>query len=179
MYRRVKARGPPYGQRGRRSSSTVEVEVYSCTVVDHISWAAARAGPCKHVGSPMGRLDVVVVVAIVHTPYLMGRGPDRPMKTRGRLHGQGGAVHIEPIYHGPRPGPAHQISGWWAAARPGPSILQMMGGRARPSTFSKFHGPARPAHHFFKILGPARPGPSHFCKYSAGLGPLAHDKSWY
>ena len=53
----------------------------------------------------------------------------------------------------PRPGPAHQISVCWAAARPGHHIFEV----SRPG----------PAHQFFKSLGPVRPGLT------------AHDKSWY
>ena len=34
-------------------------------VVHHISWATARAGPSKHVGGLMGKVDVVVVVVVV------------------------------------------------------------------------------------------------------------------
>ena len=67
------------------------------------------------------------------TPHLMGGGPGRPVKTHGPPHGPGGAARIEPTSHGPWPGPAHQISRGWAAARPGPSIFQGMGrGPARP-----------------------------------------------
>ena len=73
-----------------------------------------------------------------------------------------------------RPGPAHQLILWGAAARPGPSNFQRMGrGPARPINFSEDWprpGPAHhtvkhlrpgPAHHFFESLGPARPGPTH------------------
>ena len=77
----------------------------------------------------------------------------------------------------PRPGPAHQISVCWAAARPGHHIFEVSRpGPARPSYFRRFTarpGPARsinfsnftarpgPAHYIFKILGPAMtsPGP--------------------
>ena len=124
-------------------------------------------------------------------PHLMGYGPGRPVKTCRPPHGPGGAAHIEPTSHGPRPGPAHQISRGWTAARPGPSKFQRMGrGPAQPIRFSNFHGPARPgpsdfqksrpgpAHHISKRLGPARPGPSQF---SDRPGPArsrqtAHDK---
>ena len=115
----------------------------------------------------------------------MGSGPGRPVKPHGPPHGPGGAAHVEPTSHGPRPGPAYQISRGWAAARPGPSNFQRMGrgpaqpikfqrmgrGPTQPITFSNFHGPARPgpsnfqksrpgpAHHIFKSFGSARPGP--------------------
>ena len=56
---RVKARGPPHGQRVRRTSSTVVV--YSSTVLHRTPWAAARAGLSKHVDRVMGGMDVVVV----------------------------------------------------------------------------------------------------------------------
>ena len=86
----------------------------------------------------------------------MHRCPDRPVKTRGPPHGQGGAAHIEPTSHGPRPGLAHHI---FEVSRPWP---------ARPINFSKFSDRPGPAHHIFEILvpahrnfqiGPARPGP--------------------
>ena len=106
------------------------------------------------------------------TPHLMGSGAVRPVKTHGPPHGPGGAAHIERTSHGPRPGPAHQFSRGWAAARPGPSNFQRVGrGPTQPITFSNFHGPARPgpsnfqksrpgpAHHIFKSFGSARPGP--------------------
>ena len=104
----------------------------------------------------------------------MGRGPDRPVKTRGSLHGQGRAAHIEPTSHGPRPitfrddgprpGPPRPINFLDDGPRPGP---------VRHVTFLKFHGPARPIN-FSKFStrpgrsyfqntrpGPARPGPGH------------------
>ena len=101
------------------------------------------------------------------TPHLMGSGPGRPVKN----HGPGGAAHIEPTSHGPRPGPAHQIFRGWAAARPSSSKFQRMGrGPTQPITFPNFHGPARPGpsnllrsrpgparpDHIFKRLGPAQ-----------------------
>ena len=41
-------------------------KVVVVAVVHHISWATTRAGPSKHVGGPMGTVDVAVVVAVVH-----------------------------------------------------------------------------------------------------------------
>ena len=88
------------------------------------------------------------------TPHLMGSGPGRPVKTYRPPHGPGGAAHIEPTSHGPRPGPAYQISRGWAATRPGPSIFQFFTARPGPSDFQKSR--PGPAHHIFKSLGPAR-----------------------
>ena len=110
------------------------------------------------------------------TPHFMGRGPSRPGKTRGPPHGLGRAAHIKPTSHGQRPGPAHQISSRWAAARLGPSNFHMMGrGPARPIKFSddgprpglhhqiSHDGPQPgPAHQIFRTLGPAQPGPPNF-----------------
>ena len=81
------------------------------------------------------------------------------------------------LYDGPRPGQAHQISIWWAAARPGSSSF---GGcaAARPGPAHQLFGgwpPAGPAHNYWKTFtarfGPARsiflssvsawPGPTH------------------
>ena len=104
---------------------------------------------------------------------LIGRGPDQLLKTRGPLHGQGGAAHIlrstayissaaarpDPsnfwmtgrgpagpsVFRKMGHGPAHQIYGCWAAAGSG------------PSRFRKFRGPAWPMN-VSKIVGPARPG---------------------
>ena len=114
----------------------------------------------------------------------MGSGPGRPVKTHGPPHGPGGATHIEPTSHGPRPGPAHQISRGWAAAQPGPSNFQRLGrGPARPIEISEDGprpGPAHnifknsrsgPDHHFFKSLGTARPGPSQAHETRALYGP--------
>ena len=105
----------------------------------------------------------------------MGHGPDRPAKTRGPPHGQGGVAHIEPTSRGPRPGPAHQIFRGWAAARPGPSQFQRIGrGPTQPITFASFYGSARPGPIiFFKRLGPARPGPSRTPKSLPG--PARHN----
>ena len=96
-----------------------------------------------------GAPQKLVVVCRSRAPHLMGHGPGRPIKTRGRSndgrrnnsssstlhligrgpgrpvekhwppHGSGGAADIEPTSHGPRPGPAHQISRGWATARRG------------------------------------------------------------
>ena len=96
----------------------------------------------------------------------MGSGPGRPVKTHGPRHGPGGAALTEPASNGPRPGPAHQISRGWAAARPMP--------RPDPAiTFSRVHGPAR--------LGPlkfqkSRPGPSQFQQLRPGPARPGPDK---
>ena len=120
----------------------------------------------------------------------MDRGQDRPMKTRGPPHGQSGAAHTEPTSHGPRPGPAHQITGRWAAARsgrsifqmmsrlalPGPSYLRVLGrGPARPITFSKFYGPIRSGPSFSQNSRPGPVRPITFSKYSARSGPAHHN----
>ena len=89
-------------------------KVQVVAVVLHISWATARPSPLKHVGGLTGTVDVGVVVAVVHhitwaavragpskhigrlmgrsssTSHLMGHGPGRPVKARGRPHGHGG-----------------------------------------------------------------------------------------
>ena len=104
-------------------------------VLNHISWAAIRAGPSKHMRRLMGRAK-----RPIQSPHILGRGPARPIKLSE---------------DGPRPGPGHQNFIGWAAARPRPSHFQ---------TFTARSGPARPgpAHQIFKSLGPARPGTSHF-----------------
>ena len=141
-------------------------------VVHHISWATTRASPSKHVGGLMGKVDVVVVVAVVHhISWAAVRAG--PLKHMDRLMGRVERPMLsEPTSHGPRPGPAHQISRGWAAARPGPSKFQRMGhGPARPITFSIFHGPARPGP---SIFPKSRPGPARaitFSKVSTRSGP--------
>ena len=73
MSRRVKARGPPHGQGGRRrrSTTTVEAVVYGSTVVP-------------------GTV----------TPPLMGRDPARPVKTRRPSHGHVVVlVVVSVVYH--------------------------------------------------------------------------------
>ena len=60
-------------------------------------------------------------------------------------------------YDGPRPGPAHQTILWWAAARPGPKILQNMGrGSARPIRCWEDGPRPGPAHHIFQNSRPGR-----------------------
>ena len=53
-------------------------------VVNHISWATARAGPSKRVGGLMGTVDVVLVAAAVyHISWAAVRaGPSRYMGRR-------------------------------------------------------------------------------------------------
>ena len=122
------------------------------------------------------------------TPHLMGSSPGRPIKTHGPPHEPGGAAHIEPTSHGPRPGPAHQISRGWAAARPDPSWAGWSGPyrahisraapRPGPSNFERMgRGLARSiktsedwpqpdlAHHISNF---SRPGPSNFQKSRPG-----------
>ena len=53
-------------------------------VVNHISWATARAGPSKRVGGLMGTVDVVLVAAAVyHISWAAVRAG--PSKHTGRL----------------------------------------------------------------------------------------------
>ena len=74
--------------------------------------------------------------------------------------------------HGPRPGPAHQIFIWWAAARPSPSNFQSMGrGPARPINFSEDGPWPGPTHHIFKFSRPGPARPITFSKISARPGP--------
>ena len=78
----------------------------------------------------------------------MGRGPDRPVKTRRQPHGLGRAARMKPTSHGPRPG-------------------DLMGsGPARPFKFVKTHGPTQSDPSNFDTLDPAPPRPSHvrFCR---------------
>ena len=99
----------------------------------------------------------------------MGSAPGRPVKTHGPLRGPGGAAHIEPTSHGPRPGPAHPISSRWAAALPSPSNFQSMGrGPAQPMKIAEDGPRPGPAHHIFNS---SRPGP-------ARPRQTAHDQPW-
>ena len=93
----------------------------------------------------------------------MGSGPGRPVKTHGPPHGHGGAAHIEPTSHGPRPGPAHHIFNF---SRPGP---------ARPINFSIFHGPARPGPSIFQKSRPGPARPITFSEVLARPGPARHN----
>ena len=115
------------------------------------------ARPVKHGGGLMGTVDVVVVVVVVvhHTSWAAVRAG--PIKTHGPPHGPGGTAHIEPNSHGSRPGPAHQVSRRWSAARPAPSNFQRMGCGSAPRR--------GPAHHIFKC---SRPGPA---RHSFQIGP--------
>ena len=113
------------------------------------------------------------------TPHLMGSGPGRPVKTYRPPHGPGGAAHIEPTSHGPRPGPVHQISRGWAAARPGPSNFQSMGcGPARPIKMSEDGPRPDPAHHIFKSSWPGPARPIRFSNVSARPGPAQTNGPW-
>ena len=79
----------------------------------------------------------------------MGRSPARLIHFKVfRLWAA--AQPIEFLDAGLRPGPAYRI---FEISRPGP---------ARSIIFSKFSTRPGRAHHMFKILGPARPGPSQF-----------------
>ena len=112
----------------------------------------------------------------------MGHGSGRPVKTRGRPYGPGGAARIEATSHGLRPGSAHQSPREWAAARLEPSKFQRMGrGPARPLEIAedeprpdpvhhifKLSQPG-PAHHIFKSLGPTWPGPDKWPMTSPGF----------
>ena len=127
--------------------------------VHHISWATARAGPSKHVGGLMGTVDVVVVVIVAvahHVSWAAVRAGSS--KHMDRLMGRAERpIRIEPTSHGPRPGPAHQISRGWAAARPSPSYFQLFPARPGPSRFQKSRpGPTQPV----TIFRSVRPGPA-------------------
>ena len=108
------------------------------------------------------------------TPHLMGHGPGRPVKTRGRSHrhvgGRSCSSSSAPNLMGSAPGRASEhvclaerhiwvtyradIS--WAAVRPGASNFERMGrGPARPTSFSKVS--PRPGPSPFSD----RPGPAH------------------
>ena len=108
-------------------------------VVHHISWAAVRAGPSKHMGRLMGRAERPYRAHISWAAARpgpsnferMGRGPTQPITFL--------------IFHGP--------------ARPGPPIFSKISTRpARPIIFSKVLARPGRARHNFQI-GPARPGP--------------------
>ena len=51
-------------------------------------------------GTPHGQ-DLSRISCSSSTPHLIGRGLDRPVKTRGPSRGQGGAARKEPTFHGP------------------------------------------------------------------------------
>ena len=65
-------------------------KVVVVAVVNHISWATARAGPSEHVGCLMGTVDVVVVVVVVAVIHHMSWAEVRtgPSKHMGRLMGR-------------------------------------------------------------------------------------------
>ena len=114
------------------------------------------------------------------TPRLMGHGPGRPVRTRGRPHGHGrrrsssssstphllGSGPGRPIKrHGPPHGPggAADIEPTSHGLRPGPAHPISKGWAAARPGLSKFQrmgrGPTQPI--TFSIFhGPARPGPS-------------------
>ena len=188
---RVNPRGPPHGQGGRRSgsssSSSVEVVAYGSTVVPgtvtpHLM-SRDPGRPVKTRGPSHGQGGCCSSSSSC-IPQVMGRDPGRTLKTRRPPHGLCLAAHRGHTSHGPRPGPVHQvrddglrpglahpfksfrtmgrgpahrISGCRAAARPVPSHLRSF--TARPG----------PVHHFFKVLGAARPGLSHFQNTRPGL----------
>ena len=63
-------------------------QVVVVSVVHHISWATARAGPSKHVGGLMGTVDVVVVVVAVILHISWSAVPAGRSKRTGRLMGR-------------------------------------------------------------------------------------------
>ena len=99
----------------------------------------------------------------------MGSGPGRPVKTHGAPHGPGGDAHKEPTSHGPRPGPTHQISRGWAAARPGSSNFQEDGPRPGPSKLQRMG--RSPSHFQFFTARPGLTRPIKSSKVSARPGP--------
>ena len=62
-------------------------KVVVVAVVNHVSWATARAGPSKQVGGLMSTVEVVVVVAVIHhiSWVAVRAGPSKHM---GRLMGR-------------------------------------------------------------------------------------------
>ena len=85
-----------------------------------------------------------LVEASGSTLYVLGHGPGGPVKTHGPPHGQGGAAHIWPTTHGPRPGPAHHM---YKISQPGqtwPITSSNFSARPSPSQFSDRPGPIRP-----------------------------------
>ena len=165
----------PLRQKKKKSKCvSVRTVLYLYCTARHIFCPAARVMPGGH-----RRLSSS------STPHILGRGRGRPVKTRGPPHGPGRSVHVEPIYHRPRSGPAHQICILWATARPGPSFFQRIGhGPARPINFSEDGPRPSPTHHVFKIFGPARLGTSRFKILGparpgpARPEPSAHGKRW-
>ena len=105
------------------------------------------------------------------TPRLMGHGPGRPVKTRGRLHGHGerssSSSGSTPHLMGSGPGPSKHMGRLMGRAeRPIQSPHLMGRGPTRPIIFQRMgRGPARPIN-FSKVS--ARPGPLHFQKSRPG-----------
>ena len=97
-----------------------------------------------------------------NSPHLMGHGPGRPVKTRGPLRGPGGAAHMEPTYHGPRPGPAHQC-------------LRVDRRPAHPIDVSEDGPGPGPSHHIFTFSRPSLAWPTNFPKVSTRPGPARHN----
>ena len=157
---RVKARGPPHDQGGRRrrSATTVEVVEYGSTVVpgivaphlmgrvprrpvrtrrpshgqDGCSSFVCRSSWAATLAGPSRRVGRLMGCAerLIGCAQLMGRGPARPMKLRDDGPWPGPA-HPFKSFQTMGGGPAHQDAG----PRPGP---------ARPIASSTFHGPAGP-----------------------------------
>ena len=94
------------------------------------------------------------------TRHTMCRGPGRPVKTCGSRHMLCRAAFIKPTSHGPRSGPAHQISSRWAVARPGASSFEFSSAR-----------PARPGSSHFQTSRPDLAWPFTFSNFSARPGP--------
>ena len=136
-------------------------KVVVVALVHHISSVTIRAGPSKLVGGLVGTVDVVVDVLDAALHHNIHRQQSRPARQKTRL-----AASLAR-----RSGPysAH-IS--WAAARPGPSNVPMMGrGSARPNTVSEDGPRPGPGHHLFSF---SRPGPArsiHFSNISTRPSP--------
>ena len=68
---------------------TVDVVLVIVAVVHHISWAAVRPGPSKHMRRLMGLAE-----RPLSSPHLMSRGPARPIKISEDRPRLGPAHHI-------------------------------------------------------------------------------------
>ena len=97
------------------------------------------------------------------TPHIMGHGPGRPVKTRGRPHGHGGRrSSSSSTPHLMRSGPDRPVKTHGPPHGPGRAA------HIEPTS----HGPRPgPAHQNFREWAAARPSPSHFQIFTAGPGP--------